>query len=171
MVLSKGRIALMAIENGAVKTLTIVTSGLSVVYNTLTGNQMKAAAAARTFSAACAATPIGALVAAIGTAIIAYKSFNTEVDKLTINYDILNNAKSEAAAKLVDEERQLNNNIVTIKNFNGTKSEEQRLIDRLNVKYGQFFGKAKTLKEWYDKLTQSGKDYCDSLYNKRCFQR
>lgn len=165
MVLSKGRIALMAIENGAVKTLTIVTSGLSVVYNTLTGNQMKAAAAARTFSAACAATPIGALVAAIGTAIIAYKSFNTEVDKLTINYDILNNAKSEAAAKLVDEERQLNNNIVTIKNFNGTKSEEQRLIDRLNVKYGQFFGKAKTLKEWYDKLTQSGKDYCDSLYN------
>ena len=84
---------------------------------------------------------------------------------LTINYDILNNAKSEAAAKLVDEERQLNNNIVTIKNFNGTKSEEQRLIDRLNVKYGQFFGKAKTLKEWYDKLTQSGKDYCDSLYN------
>lgn len=165
MVLSKGRIALMAIENGAVKTLTIVTSGLSVVYNTLTGNQMKAAAAARTFSAACAATPIGALVAAIGTAIIAYKSFNTEVEKLTINYDILNNAKSEAAAKLVDEERQLKNNIVTIKNFNGTKSEEQRLIDRLNVKYGQFFGKAKTLKEWYDKLTQSGKDYCDSLYN------
>lgn len=165
MVLSKARIALMAIENGAIKALSIVTSGLSVAYYTLTGNQMKAAAASRAFSAACAATPIGALVAAVGTAIVAFKSFNTEVEDLAINYDTLNNAKAEAAAKLADEERQLKNNIVTIRNFNGTKSEEDKLINRLNTKYGQFFGKAKTLKEWYDKLTKSGKDYCESIYN------
>ena len=165
LVIGKARVALMAIENGAVKALTIVTSGLSVVYHTLTGNQIKAAAATKAFSAACAATPIGALAAAVGTAIITFKAFNTEVEDLAINYDTLNNAKAEAAAKLADEERQLKNNIVTIRNFNGTKSEEDKLINKLNTKYGQFFGKAKTLKEWYDKLTKSGKDYCESIYN------
>lgn len=165
MVLDKARIALMTIEEGVVGTLTVVTTGLSLAYNTLTGNQIKAAAASRAFSAACAATPIGALAAAIGTAIVAFQMFDDEVEELTVNYDILNNAKAEATARLQDEEIQLQNNIVTIKNFKGTKAEELNLIDKLNSKYGGFFGKCKTLNEWYNKLTQSGKNYCEAIYN------
>lgn len=164
LALRKARVALMAVEKAGTTALTIVTSGLSVAYYTMTGNTVKATAATRAFSAACAATPIGALATAIGVAIGAYALLDKKVDDVTVSLDTLSKGEADANAKLKEEQSILNTNISKLENFNGTKKEEHDLIDKLNTKYGTFFGKCKTLKEWYEKLTKSGQDYCNSIY-------
>lgn len=53
--------------------------------------------------------------------------------------------------------------IQTLKEFNGTKSEEKRLVNELNSKYGDSFGHYKTLAKWYDVLKDKSADYVKSL--------
>lgn len=50
-----------------------------------------------------------------------------------------------------------------VKNFNGSKEEEEKLVKELNSELGSSLGTYKTLGEWMDVLTKKGQDYINML--------
>lgn len=160
----KARAAAIALSNSVVKTATVLGKGLQVVYYSLIGATEKATIAQTELKAAMAGTPWGAIAIAVGVAITAFMSLGDAVSGVNDTYKILNDGQAEAIAKKKEEETLLQKAITTIKTFNGTKDEEKTLIGQLNDKYGGFFGKCKTLNEWYLLLTQRGDEYTESIY-------
>lgn len=64
---------------------------------------------------------------------------------------------------LTDTRAQLELHIATLKNFNGTKEQEDKLIARMNNTYGDTMGYFSSLAEWYNALTKNSKAYCDQM--------
>lgn len=64
---------------------------------------------------------------------------------------------------LIDTRAQLELNIATLKNFNGTKEQEDKLIARMNNTYGDTMGYFSSLAEWYNALQKNSKAYCDQM--------
>lgn len=154
----------LVLESNATKALAVVTEGLQLVYFRLTGQTSKAIVAQKAFSAAMAATPWGAILTAASAALVAYKAFDDELEETKVKYEVLDEAKNNAAKRLGEERVNLTLNIEKIKAFNGTKTEEQQLIQTLNEKYGPILGTYKTLSEWLSTLTTRGNEYCQSIY-------
>ena len=75
-------------------------------------------------------------------------------------YEVEKSAQ-EVAAKTRFEMTQTMNRI---KEFNGTRAEERRLVDELNGKYGESFGYFQTLAEWYDTLAAKSETYTRVLF-------
>ena len=75
-------------------------------------------------------------------------------------YEVEKSAQ-EVAAKTRFEMTQTMNRI---KEFNGTRAEERRLVDELNGKYGESFGYFQTLAQWYDTLTEKSEAYTKILF-------
>ncbi|MCM1140649.1 MAG: phage tail tape measure protein [Muribaculum sp.] len=154
----------LVLEAKATKALAVITEGMRLVYFKLTGQVGKAMVAQKAFNAACAATPWGAILTAVTAAVVAFKAFDDEVSNTIDTSSRLAEAQANAAQALADERSQLRVNISTIETFNGSRSEEQKLIDQLNQKYGAFFGQCQTLHDWYHTLTTAGDAYCNSIY-------
>lgn len=64
---------------------------------------------------------------------------------------------------LTDTRAQLELNIATLKNFNGTKEQEDKLVARMNNTYSDTMGYFSTVAEWYNALTKNSKAYCDQM--------
>ena len=64
---------------------------------------------------------------------------------------------------LTDTRAQLELNIATLKNFNGTKEQEDKLVARMNNTYGDTMGYFSTVAEWYNALRKNSKAYCDQM--------
>ena len=64
---------------------------------------------------------------------------------------------------LIDTRAQLELNIATLKNFNGTKEQEDKLVAQMNNTYGDTMGYFSTVAEWYNALTKNSKAYCDQM--------
>lgn len=64
---------------------------------------------------------------------------------------------------LTDTRAQLELNIATLKNFNGTKEQEDKLVARMNNTYGDTMGYFSTVAGWYNALTKNSKAYCDQM--------
>ena len=154
----------LVLESKATKSLAVVTEGLRLVYFRLTGQTTKAMVAQKAFSAAMSATPWGAILTAVSAALVAFQSFDDELEETKIKYEALDNAKKDAAQRLGEERVALQLNIDKIKSFNGTKTEEQQIIHTLNEKYGPILGTYSTLSDWLTTLTTHGNEYCQSLY-------
>lgn len=154
----------LVLESKATKSLAVITEGLRLVYFRLTGQTSKAIVAQKAFSAAMAATPWGAILTVVSAALMAFKAFGDEVEDAADNLDTLKKGQEEAKIRLNEEKTIMQQYIDTLKTFNGTKSQEQQLIQQLNEKYGSSFGTYSTLKEWYEILTAKGNDYCNSIY-------
>lgn len=75
-------------------------------------------------------------------------------------YEVEKSAQ-EVAAKTRFEMTQTMNRI---KEFNGTRTEERRLVDELNGKYGESFGYFQTLAQWYDTLSEKAETYTRVLF-------
>lgn len=73
----------------------------------------------------------------------------------------LEKSAQEAAVKTRLEMTQT---MSRIKEFNGTRAEERRLVDELNGKYGESFGYFQTLAQWYDTLTEKSEAYIKILF-------
>lgn len=71
-----------------------------------------------------------------------------------------NQAGTKAGA---EAEIQIRGHIKAIQDFNGTKEEEQKLLNELQSAYGDFMGNQSTLAKWYDTLTAKSQDYCDQM--------
>ena len=54
-------------------------------------------------------------------------------------------------------------NIAKLKNFNGTKAEEKKLVKEMNSTYGETMGYFKSVSEWYQALVKNSKAYCDQM--------
>lgn len=52
-----------------------------------------------------------------------------------------------------------------VKNFNGTRQQEKKLVDELNSQLGKQMGTYKTLAEWQNVLKERGDAYCESMLN------
>lgn len=57
----------------------------------------------------------------------------------------------------------LNEDIIKIRTFNGTKEQEKQLVNELNTRYKESFGYYSTLKGWYDTLTSKSQQYVEQL--------
>lgn len=64
---------------------------------------------------------------------------------------------------LTDTRAQLELNIATLKNFNGTKEQEDKLVARMNNTYSDTMGYFSTVAGWYNALTKNSKAYCDQM--------
>lgn len=75
-------------------------------------------------------------------------------------------AETERQANAVRLQTRVELDRVTdsLKDFNGTKEQEQSKIDELNNKYGEAFGHYDSLAEWYQVLQQKGEAYTQMLY-------
>ncbi len=153
----------LVLEAKAKKTLAVVTEGLSLVYYKCTGQVSKAIVAQKSFNSAMAATPWGAILAAITAAVVAFKAFGNQVEETKEQYKALDEAKENAAVKYNEEKYLLDQNIKKCKEFAGSKSEEQTLIAQLNEKYGPILGTYDSLAGWLQTLTTRGNEYCMSL--------
>lgn len=129
-----------------------------------------ASVAAKVLRAALLTIGIGAVVAALG-ALVAYwddvKEFfggmTEEEKKLQERQEKLSEAYYEGAKAYAKAQAQMDIYRQRIEEFNGTKRQEQVLVDELNKVYGDSFGKYKTLDEWKAQLDARGKAYIETM--------
>lgn len=72
-------------------------------------------------------------------------------------------ARRREAATLQQVRSQMEIYINRLKNFNGTKEEEKKLVNELNDTYGTTMGYFSSVSEWYNALVQNSKAYCDQM--------
>lgn len=82
-----------------------------------------------------------------------------EQRRADINQSVAN-AQKDVNSSLAQARSGISMAISQIKNFNGTKKDEKKLINELNEKYSDQLGYYKSLAEWQDVLTKKGEDYC-----------
>lgn len=129
-----------------------------------------ASVAAKVLRAALLTIGIGAIVAALG-ALVAYwddvKEFfggmTEEEKKLQERQEKLTEAYYEGAKAYAKAQAQMDMYRQRIEEFNGTKRQEQVLVDELNKVYGDQIGKYKTLDEWKAQLTKRGQAYIETM--------
>lgn len=81
---------------------------------------------------------------------------------------------AEAAERMADAEEtaadarkaaasSIELNIAKLKNFNGTKEEEKKLVKEMNNTYGETMGYFKSVVSWYQALVKNSKAYCEQM--------
>lgn len=143
---------------------------MSAAMNLFRGNTEKAAAATtkataamRLFNAACKANVIGLVVSLLASAVAYLTLFRDKADEAKEAVQELSEAEQELNRVRTETDAQVLRDIATLKNFNGTKAEEIELVKQMNAKYGEAIGYYRTVKEWYDTLTQCSELYCQQM--------
>lgn len=107
----------------------------------------------------------------------AYLYFTSQTDEATESIKRLTDAKkqeeeatqrSKDIIEAEDEARKaalssLELNKSRLKDFNGTKKEEKKLVGEMNDTYGRTMGYFKSVSEWYNALIKNSKAYCDQM--------
>lgn len=176
----KGAAAAHSLLNGITKITTALTAtGTAVVnlasfaWNTFTGNTIKASIAMKAFNAACASNPVGAVIAVLTTAAIAFGMYKESVDKTTKEQEELRRKQEEYRQSLrkvaEDHEKAARKEIKNIdalvnaaKDENRSRKERLEAVESLKRQYPDYFGKLSTeqimvgdTKDAYDKLVTS----------------
>lgn len=120
------------------------------------------------------ATGVGIIIAGL-TSVIEYFSSKSEdaSDSTHKLLDAEERAKAEAerleqmrqqeTATLENTRAALQINIQTLKNFNGTKAEEKKLVGEMNDTYGETMGYFSSVSDWYEALIANSEDYCRQM--------
>lgn len=120
------------------------------------------------------ATGVGIAIAALTTIIEFFVSKSDSATKAT-NKLIDAEERAKAEAERVDQLRQqetstqentraaLEINIQKLKNFNGTKAQEQKLVSEMNDTYGETMGYFSSVSQWYDALINNSEAYCRQM--------
>lgn len=74
-------------------------------------------------------------------------------------------ARSQEESQLADTRAALTMNIAKLKSFNGTKEQEQKLVQQMNNTYGESMGYYSTVSQWYEALTRNSEKYCQQMLN------
>lgn len=113
------------------------------------------------------ATGIGVLLAGLS---IAVEVFGRKADKAAGAADELVDGVDDLESALKREESQVNASraaleihIAKLRDFNGTKEEEKKVVDEMNGIYGDTMGYFDSVAKWYEALTANSKAYCDQL--------
>lgn len=163
-------------------------NGAKVAYQTMaalkivtvtTDKAMKALGVSSRITATCikgllVSTGVGLVIWGLVEAIQYFISTTDDaadsVDRLTSAEERAKRA-AEMSQDLIDAEADARKNAVSslelykskLENFNGTKTEERKLVDELNSTYGQTMGYFKSVAEWYQALIKNSKAYCDQM--------
>lgn len=105
------------------------------------------------------------LSAAIAGAIALYNRYSDAQATAKAKREELLQVEAKGRAESLKARFELDATMRKIKEFNGSKAEEKRLVEELNRTKGETFGYYQTLAEWYDALTLKSKDYVDALYD------
>lgn len=112
-------------------------------------------------------TGVGVVIAALSAVI---NKFISDAEKAKDATRQLGEASANAAARERELQKQyaeikgeITANIAKLKNFNGTRQEEAKLVDEMNSKYGATMGYFSSVAQWYEALTRNSKAYCNQL--------
>ena len=167
----KGAAAAHGLINGISKitkaltaTRTAVVNLASFAWNTYTGNTIKAAAAMRTFNAACASNPVGAVVAVLTAAAVAFGMYEKSVDKASKKVEVMGSVTERATLKREEERAAIEKDITSLEKFTGTRQQEIDICERLNTKYGSVLGTYDNVADWLKTLKKRGDDWVTTVY-------
>lgn len=104
------------------------------------------------------------LSVAITALIVAYEKFSAKQEEAAAKLKATIEVEHEARLTQAKARLELEQNIATLKTFNGTKDQEKKKVEELNQKYGESFGYHQTTAEWYDVLIQKGQAYAQVLF-------
>lgn len=104
------------------------------------------------------------LSVAITALIVAYEKFSAKQEEAAAKLKATIEVEHEARLTQAKARLELEQNIATLKTFNGTKEQEKKKVEELNQKYGESFGYHQTTAEWYDVLIQKGQAYAEVLF-------
>ena len=156
----------------------VVAAGATAITNVLTASMTGAAVGATTLRTALIAlevcTVVGGALAALSVIVYGIvKSFDSasdSADAYAVSQQTAKEASDGLRQKLEDENKtvqnhraQLTQDIATLKNWHGTKTQEKKIVEELNNRYGETLGYFSSVSEWYDALIADSKDYCLQL--------
>lgn len=72
----------------------------------------------------------------------------------------LNEAVKGESYALTEARALLELNIATLKDFNGSKEQERKLVDQMNNTYGEAMGYYSSVNDWYNALIANSETYC-----------
>lgn len=116
------------------------------------------------------ANPIGWLIGAVSAVVILFQRLKSKAEKAAEAEEELRQHEKSLREESERMSAQLEVEVKRIKEFNGKKDDEKKLIKELNDKYGEIFGRYDTLAKWYDTLTQKASVYVDMLYKQRLIE-
>ena len=75
----------------------------------------------------------------------------------------VSDAQKSADQAMQDATAQITRHIAELKNWKGSKDEEQTKVEELNNTYGDTMGCFSSVKDWYDKLTSASELYAQQM--------
>lgn len=122
-----------------------------------------AAVAATALSVALKAIGIGLIIAAVNLLIDGLEKLGDWLDsdnkKFKEQQEQLKGQREAYAKSAASMEKAK----IAVKNFNGTKEQEKKLVDELNSKYGDTLGTYKSLNEWKNVLANNTQAYIELM--------
>lgn len=134
----------------------------------------KAMTAARVASIALKAALGGIVVAGVAAAVWGIsKAWEDATLRMRQNAEIaevvtrhakdLENAQKKGAEASAQAAGQIEVNITRLKEFNGSKEKERKLVDEMNQTYGDTMGYYSSVNGWLEALTKNAGAYCEML--------
>lgn len=120
------------------------------------------------------ATGVGIAIAAVTTAIMYMTSATDEATESTNKLlsaeerakrdaEQLEQLRQQEASTLTQTRATLEMNINRLKEFNGTKEQEKKLVNEMNDTYGETMGYFSNVADWYNTLISNSEAYCRQM--------
>ena len=120
------------------------------------------------------ATGVGAVIAAVTTAIEYLVSATDDATESTNNFlsaeerakrdaEQLEQLRQQEASTLTQTRAALEMNISRLREFNGTKEQEKKLVNEMNNTYGDTMGYFSSVADWYNALISNSEAYCRQM--------
>lgn len=144
----------------------MATARIITALRTYTSVSYVSAAATRLLSGAIrglmVATGVGIAIAGVTMLIEALMSKSEKTKDTLVN---LRDVQEQERATLQDTRAALELNIAKLHDFNGTKQQENKVVQEMNQTYGSTMGYFSSVSDWYKALTANSKAYCDQMVN------
>ena len=137
----------------------------SAAADTATKSFSLASAMATVLRVALSAIGIGIVIGAISLLIEGISALISKQSEAKKYQEDLNKATESGQKAYADAKGELIKYQVKIDKFNGSKKQENKLVDELNSKYGESLGTYKTLAEWKRVLKERGEALCTVMLN------
>lgn len=167
----KALTAVMFLGTGSIKKATQATN----IYSTAAkGSAASTTALKIALRGLLISTGIGIAIAALTTVIEYFVSSTDDATESTNKFlDAEERAKREAeqldqlrkqeASTLTNTRAALEINISKLKEFNGTKEQEKKLVNEMNDTYGDTMGYFSSVADWYNALISNSEAYCRQM--------
>ena len=144
----------------------VVTEALRLAYFTLTGQTMAAASAQMALSVAMAATPIGALLALISLAVVAYNALSASISSTEAAEQSLEGVRAKARQSVEEERTKIELLRRAAMDETLAMDERRKAVDRLNAIIPHYNAQIDTTTGKYRESTTALNNYLNALQRK-----